>query len=286
MKISAVAVAVALAMPAFGAISLLEQGRDALNQNDVDRAVTLLEQAVAQNPNSSEAHLLLADAYGTKARTASMFSQLGLANRTKDELNRALALDPNNAEARFALVQFYTEAPGIAGGSDAKAAEQANALRQRDTLYGHRAWAYIYGHQKKPELARKEYTDWVRDQPNLPVAHYWLGVQHLIDKNNTAALGEFETSIKLDPNYMPGWFQIGHLAALNGNDCTRGEAALRKYLAYKPKHEEPPVARAHYWIGVMYEKQGRKAEARQSFETSLRLNANQRDVQEALKRVS
>jgi TolA-binding protein len=65
-----------------------------------------------------------------------------------------------------------------------------------------------------------------------------------------------------------------------------GEELLRKYLAYTPKENEPSLARAHYWLGQIFEKQGRKAEAKASFTTSLKLNPAQKDVAEALKRVS
>lgn len=92
--------------------------------------------------------------------------------------------------------------------------------------------------------------------------------------------------MKVDPTYMPGWFQIGHMAALTGANLQRGEEALRKYLAYTPHTDEPPLYRAHFWLGGIYEKQGKKAEAKQSYNTSLRINPGQKDVAEALKRVS
>ncbi len=52
-----------------------------------------------------------------------------------------------------------------------------------------------------------------------------------------------------------------------------------------PKQDEPGLHRAYYWLGSIYEKEGRKAEARQSYTTSLRLNSSQKDVAEAMKRV-
>ena len=65
-------------------------------------------------------------------------------------------------------------------------------------------------------------------------------------------------AVKLDPNYMPGWFQIGHMAALSGTNLQRGEEALQKYLAYTPKQDEPQHYRAYFWLGGIYEKQGKK----------------------------
>jgi TolA-binding protein len=85
---------------------------------------------------------------------------------------------------------------------------------------------------------------------------------------------------------MPGYFQIGHVAALAGNNFARGEEALKKYLAHRPKEEEPSLARAHYWLGCVYEKQGKKPEAKSSYAASLRINPHQKDVGAAIKRVS
>ncbi len=289
MKGTALLLAVFLAAPLAAQTTLIEQGRAALNRNDPETAANLLEQAVAQNPNSAEAHYLLGRAYGTLARSASLFGRASLASKTHEQFDRAVQLDPNHLDARRGLVEFFMVVPGFMGGDEKKAIEQAKEIKKRDTLVGHRAFAYIYVQQKKPDLARKEYLDGVKEQPNSPQSHYWLGVGYLLidkDKNYKAAAEEFETSVKLDPSYMPGWFRIGQMASLTGANLQRGEEALQKYLGYTPNHDEPPLYRAHYWLGGIYERQGRKAEALQSYATSLRLNPTQKDVAEALKRVS
>jgi tetratricopeptide (TPR) repeat protein len=286
MKAAVALLAVSFAAALAAQTTLIDQGRAALARNDPETAAGLLEKAVAQNPNSAEAHYLLGSAYGTLAQRASIFKQPGLAKKTRQEFERAVQLNPNDLSARFGLLEYYMIAPGFMGGDQQKAIEQANEIKRRDSSDGHRAFAFIYSRQKKPELARKEYLDGVREEPNSPKAHYWLGISHLTnDKNYKAATDEFETSVKLDPAYMSGWFQIGHMAALSGANLQRGEEALRKYLAYTPKVNEPGLHRAHYWLGAIYERQGKKAEARQSYATSLRLNTSQRDVSEAMKRV-
>jgi Tfp pilus assembly protein PilF len=268
--------------------TLVDQGRAALMREEPERAADLLQRAVAQDPNNAEAHYLLGDAYGNLAQKASIFKQLGLAGKTRDEFERAVHLDPNHVQARFALVQYYTMAPGFLGGDDRKALAQAEEIRKRDPILGHRAAAFIDQHQRKPELARKELLDAVKEQPASPRAHYFLGSFYLTtDKNMKAATEEFEAAVKADPNYMPGWFEVGHMAALTGANQSRGEESLRKYLTYTPKSDDdPPLARAHYWLGMIFEKQGKKSDARQSYMTSLRLDPNQKDVAEALKRVS
>ncbi len=287
MRIPAVLLAALMAVSLSAQTTLLDQGRAALTRNDLDAAVDLLEKAVAQSPNNAEAHYYLGAAYGDKAQRANVISAAILAGKTKDEFERAVALDPNYVDARFALVEFYAIAPGVIGGSYAKALEQALEIKKRDALQGHRAYALVYAQQKKQDLAKKEYLDAVAEQPNSPRAHNMLG-QYLanVDKSYKAAFDELETAIKLDATYMPAWFQLGRTAGVSGANLLRGEEALKKYIGYTPRENEPPIANAHYWLGAIYEKQGRKAEAKQSYQTALKLNPALKQAAEAVKRMS
>jgi tetratricopeptide (TPR) repeat protein len=276
-----------IALPLLAQNSFLDQGRAAMNRNDAEGAAALFEKAVAQNPKSAEAHYRLGSAYGSMAQKASLFSQASLASKTRDEFEKAVALDPNHLDAREGLVQFYTIAPGFMGGSYDKAFAQTAEIRKRDALMGHRTAAFIYGHQKKADLARNECTAEVKEYPKSPRAHLDFGLFHVTQKNWKAAGDEFDTALSLDPAYMPAVFRIGQLAVLSKENLARGEEMLRKYLTYIPKNsDEAPIARAHYWLGRILETQGKKADAKASFATSLKMNPGQKDVAEALKRVS
>jgi tetratricopeptide (TPR) repeat protein len=282
-----IAVLIALmALPLFAQTSLIDQGKAAMARNDDDAAAALFEKAVAQNPKSAEAHYLLGSAYGSQAQKASIFGQASLAGKTKDEFEKAVELDPNHLDARFGLIQFYAFAPGIMGGSYDKAFAQAAEIRKRDPLRGHRAAAFIYAQQKKTDEAKREYFDEVKEFPKSPRAHLDLGLFYINQKDWKAAGSEFDTALQLDPAYMPAVFRLGQLSVLSNANLPHGEELLRKYLAYTPKSDEPSLARAHYWLGQIFEKQGKKAEAKASFAASLKLNPNQKDVAEALKRVS
>jgi Tfp pilus assembly protein PilF len=265
---------------------LIAQGKAAFEKRDFDKAAELYEKAVAANPKSAQAHYLLGGAYGRQAQQAGLLKQASLAKKARNSLETAVKLDPNYVDARMALVDFYTIAPGFLGGSEEKALEEAAEIKKRDALQGHRAFARIYMRQKKNDLARKELVDAVREQPNNARAHQILGTFLLIEKNYGGALHEFEMALQLDPKYMPPHLRIGQHSALTGIDYARGEAALRKYLAYKPAEDEPTHAAAWYWLGTIYEKQGKKAEAKQAFMNALKLAPNDKEVREALKRTS
>jgi tetratricopeptide (TPR) repeat protein len=261
-------------------------GRAALDRGDIDQAIVQLEKAIAVAPNSSEAHYYLGLAYGRKAEKAGIFGGMSQAGKARDEWLRAVELNPNSVDARLRLIDFYIMAPAIAGGSEDKAIEQAAEVRKRDALDGHRAYARIYTLQKKLDLAVKEMVEAVREQPKSAKAHHLLGNALLNQKEWKGSLHEYEMALSLDAAYMPAYFRIGQLAALSESNYARGEEAIRKYLAYKPVNDEPGLARAWYWLGMIQEQQGKKAEARQSYMNSRKLAPDSKDVSEALKRVS
>jgi len=283
-----------LALPAafaavflFAEITLIEQGRAAISRGDSDAAIEILEKAVAQSPKSAEAHFTLGSAYGAKVQAGGMLAAAKYASSIKEEFEKAVALDPSYVEARFGLVQVYAGAPGIMGGSYEKALEQAKEIKAIDPIFGHRAYAFVYSQQKKLDLAQKEYVDAIREEPSSPKAHSYFG-QYLanVEKDYTAAAAEFETALKLDPHYMPAFYHLGRAAAQANASLARGEDALKRYVAYTPTENEPTLANAHYWLGAIYEKQGRKSEAKQSYQAALKLNPTLKQASEALRRVS
>ena len=265
---------------------VLDQARALIAANQAEKAADLLEKAVADKPNDAVRHYRLGEAYGVVAQQGGMFKAASMAGKVRDEFAKAVQLDPNLLDARFGLMEFYLRAPGFMGGDEGKAREQANEIRKRDAFSGHRAFASLAAAKKDMNAARAEYIAAVRENPTSPKTHYWYAVYLMTgDKNYAGALQEFDAALRLDPNYMPAVFQVGHLAALAGSNYVRGEESLQKYLAHKPADDEPGHHRTHYWLGVIYEKQGKKAEARAQYQAALKLRANQKDVSEALKRV-
>ena len=133
-----------LALPLTAQAPPIERGRALLRRDDPDHAAVLFREAIAQAPDSAEAHYWLGVAYGRQARKANVIRQVRLAMKTREEFERAVELDPNDLQARFALVEFYTLAPMVFGGGDRKAFQQATEIAARDPAMGHEALAFIY----------------------------------------------------------------------------------------------------------------------------------------------
>jgi cytochrome c-type biogenesis protein CcmH/NrfG len=261
--------------------------RAAMSRGETDKATELFEQAVKLRPNDANYQLYLANAYGTQAQqTKNPFKQASLAKKAKAALERAVQLDPNNIEGRLGLLDFYDIAPGFMGGSDDKALQQAQEIKKRDSLAGHRAFARLYTRDKKLDLAHKEFEVAIREQPNSAKPYFYYALQlGFSEKNYKGALEQLETAARLEPAYMPTYFRIGYFSVVGSMNYARGEEALKKYLTHMPAENDAPHNRTWYWLGQIYEKMGKKADAKQAYTTSLKI-AGAKEVAEALKRVS
>lgn len=288
MRHLALTLVIFIALCAHGAAEpeSIAAGRAALNRGDIDQAIAQLEKATASTPNNADAHYYLGLAYGRQAQKAGMFGGMSFGKKAKEEWERAVALNPGHTDARMRLIEFYVMAPAMFGGGEEEALVQAAEVKKHDALDGHRAYARVYTLQKKYDLAVKEMVEAVREQPKSAKAHYFLGNALLNQKDWKGSLHEYDMALSLDAGYMPAYHRIGQNAAQSESNYARGEQAVRKYLAYKPAENEPTLASAWYWLGMIQEKQGKTAEARQSYTNAQRLSPETKDYNEALKRVS
>jgi tetratricopeptide (TPR) repeat protein len=231
----------AVALPLAAQPALVDRVHAALDRDDPKTAADLLEPAVTQTPDDAQLHYLLGVAYGEMAEKASVFRQPGLARKTRNEFERAVQLDPNLVDARWSLVQYYTLAPRFLGGGDEKAVDQAREIARRNPVYGHRAMAFI-------DENKKDYQ---------------------------AAMAELDAGLEINPSDMASLFELGYVAANSGINLVRGEQALLKYLARKPGRADAPADRAMYWLGKIYEREGRKDDAERAYEQSRRMGKQQ-----------
>ena len=152
--------------PASGRADLsLWLGKSCLRARKWDEAIAALEEAVRLQPSNSINHLWLGRAYGEKASRASAFSAFGIARKVVREFETAVKLDPSNMDARFDLLEFYVEAPGIVGGGKDKATVQASAIASLNARMGHTARARIFEKEKKFDPARAELVKATREFP-------------------------------------------------------------------------------------------------------------------------
>ena len=103
--------------------SRFEVGREAYDRGDYAAAAEAFAAAVSLAPSDDVAMYWLGKAYGRQAERAGWFEAMRLARLTRQSLERAVALNPENPEAVRDLARYYDEAPGFLGGDAARAAE-------------------------------------------------------------------------------------------------------------------------------------------------------------------
>ncbi|MBX2899345.1 MAG: tetratricopeptide repeat protein [Cyclobacteriaceae bacterium] len=258
-------------------------GRIAFDEKKYDEAEDFFEAAIKANDKVAEYHTWYGNTLGTIASDANIFKQATLGPKMKSAWEKAVQLDPQTVDARESLIQYYLQAPAIAGGSVDKAIEMANEIKRLKPAEGHRQLGNIYYREKKYAEAEKEFIAMTKVDPNLTAG---LANFYVMQKQYDKAFKLFEETLKHNPDDMAATYQIGKLSALSGEQLDRGEACLRKYLTYQPQKNEPSHAGANMRLAQIMEKRGKKAEAKLLYELALKGDGTLKEAKEGLARVS
>lgn len=257
-------------------------GRISLIQNDPDGAIEFFEKAVKKDETNSVYHGWLGSAYIEKLQTASFFEKGTLSGRVIEHLRKAIKLDPQNIEARIRLTHYYLSAPSIAGGSKLKAKEQIETIMRYAPAEGHYLRASIYAREKEFDLAVEELKKCIDAQPDEIEYHYTLGMIYQETERYDDAFEAFERALGIDPLAAGPLYQIGRTAAFSGKNLERGIECLLSYLGREAEPGNPGHDGAYWRLGMIYEKQGNRDKARQSFERAIELNPSEKRYRESI----
>jgi len=286
---------------------------------DKEAAIDLAQQAVKLDAKNSDYHCQVAELNGEKAQTAGMFQQIRLARVMKNEGETALSLNPKNAECLSAMVTFYLEAPGIVGGDKQKAREFIDRLLTLDSVEGNFAQVEYAQHEKQMDKIEGFYLKAVEGNPLSYRAHSALGSFYLNEKKFDLAARHAREALKIDPfegaayallaavyanqerwkeldaildqaeakvpDDLNPTFQAGRTLLLAGKDLPRAERYFRKYLTPEPEGGTPPLWAAHWRLGLVLEKEGRKPEAVSEIQSALSINPDFEPAKKDLKRL-
>jgi TolB-like protein/tetratricopeptide (TPR) repeat protein len=196
------------------AFELYVQARQAWNLRTAegfDRAEELLNRALQLEPDFARAHAALSDVWGTRGLTMDQTGQFGqrespLTRRIIATAERAVALDPNSAEAQASLGNAYA--------SSWRLDEGTRRLRHAVAL-----------------------------NPNYASAHQFLGRTLLTQGYFAEAAAELARAVELDPlshriidNYAIALFAMGR--------PTEALAAAERALALRPDSVQAAIWRA------------------------------------------
>lgn len=290
---------------------------------DLDGALAPAEKAAALDPKNVEYRWQVAQVVGQMASSASVFKQIGLAKRYKREVEEALALNPKHIGSMFGLMEYLNRAPGIVGGDKKKAGEipgqimavnkvdgwiaRVRLLRQQSPVPAgeiEQAWVqavladssryephinlasiYTGGTTPRWELAEKEALTAKKIDPDRAAPYSVLAAVHATAErwaDLDAVLADAETRI---PDNLTPYLQASTVLLAAGKDLARAERYARKYLSQEPEPNSPTPAVAHWRLGMILEKEGKKPEAIAELQKAVQLDPKFEQAQKDLKRV-
>ena len=253
---------------------------------DWDNAISACEKAVAVDPGNAQYHLWLGRVYGEKADHAGFLTAAGLAKKVHSEFETAVRLDPNSAEARTDLAEFYLEAPGIIGGGRDKAEAQAQKIATMDPVRA--GWVKGRLAEKNKDLvsAENEYRAAVEASHGAALA--WLNLAYFYRHNGR--MDSMEDAIRhasaAPMNQPEVLMECANMLLRAKRDLPQATQLLRRYLSSNVTVEEAPAFKAHYLLGTALEQQGDKAAAAQEYRASLALAKSFTLAQTALDRLN
>lgn len=288
---------------------------------DLQGALPLAERAVALEPRNARYHYQVGSICISLAQSAGIFKGLGMARRFKKEMETAIELDPKSLDARQALMEFYWQAPTIAGGDKKKARGIAEEIGQIDAAQGYLAQVtlaqlekntsgvenfyrkalaasphdyrvlsavasyYTAESQKKFDLTETYGRETMKIAPERSAPYVLLAIAYTSQERWKDLDALLEQAVKSIPDDLSPFFQAGKILLRNGKDNARAEQYFRKYLTQDPEGGQPNLAAAHWRLGQVLEKEGKKPEAIAELETSIRLQPNFEPAKKDLKRL-
>jgi tetratricopeptide (TPR) repeat protein len=122
-----------------------------------DEAIGYYKKIKIQYPLNADYHYKYGGALGMKAKEINKFKALNLLGDVEESFLTAAKLDPKHIDTRWALVVFFTELPGIVGGSETKAQKYADELMKLSKVDGFMAKGYIDEYFKRYTKAEINY---------------------------------------------------------------------------------------------------------------------------------
>jgi tetratricopeptide (TPR) repeat protein len=283
------------------------------------------EKAVSLDSKNPEFQAQLADALGSKLSDPQlgMFAKASLARRFRKEAELALQLDPKNIDANADLTEFYLQAPGLVGGDKNKASELADQMLRINPVRGYLMKIEITAEAKQTAEVERLTQQAVTTDPKsydarVQAANFYInqGKGGLPQAEEHA-----QQAIRLDPERAAAYTSLATIYAQQGRwkdleaiiadsqhnvpddlaplyqaakaifvgnqtaELERAAGYMRAYLSQPAEGDEPPLAGAHWRLGLILEKQGHKDQAKQELQTALSLDPEFEPARKDLKRL-
>jgi len=214
-------------------------GKNQFMLGEFKKASESFEKAVSADPAGSEYEHWLGKAYGKRAETASPFTAPGLASKTRQHFEKAVALNPKNLEAVNDLFEYYLEAPGFLGGGLDKATQIAERIAQLDPVEGLWAQARIAERRKDFRTAEDRLRRAMEAAPTqvgrvVDLAKF-LSKRGRIEESEQT----FRAAERIAPDSPRLLYQRAETYIQGGRNMDAARILLKRYLASTLSPDDP-----------------------------------------------
>lgn len=223
---------------------------------DWDTAIFYYKDLVKDEETNANYHFKYGGAMGMKALSISRLRALMYIGDVKQELELAAKLDPKHIEARWALVEYYIQLPGLLGGSENKSATYAKELGTISPVDGYLANGYVAEYTERPKDAERYYKKAIAVGGS---PHTYDKLSSLYEKNN-----QLEEAIKTSSESLKKHkrnqlnYQIGKISAQYNLEPEYGIECLSQYLANYTIKDGVPKEWAYFRLAQIYKNLGKK----------------------------
>lgn len=281
-RAAAVVGGLAKARPQDPAVRVLQLRVLLQDPDNAGQAVAFAETLVDDEPAYAPGYLWLANAYVYRIGQVGNFTRATMAPKMRRALERAVELDPDLHQARTALLQYYLQAPGIVGGSVAKAKAQIAELQRRDPPSGHFAQGLLARYEEREDDARRHFLAAYAARPDSASYRMTAGLIHQEQENWDEAFAIYEAWTRDEPWAAGAWYQLGRTAVISERRLEQGVAAFHRFLALPEVRGQPEHKHAWYRIGQALALSGDKAAAREALQKALKIDPDLQEAKDAL----
>lgn len=268
-----------------------EQATGKAAEKKREEAHAAFERAAELQPGHADGQVWLASSCFDRIDDVGMLSKMSLASQGRKAFEKSIALDPNQVGGRVGLIQFFSQAPAIAGGSMDKAKALGNELLalpgRRGEFQGHMALAGLAAQESNWTEMSRHYiaAEMAQGQGADPLQAMQAHVGALLGRagDAKAALPVMERYVKAAPaDDISAWFFDGEVKR-QGGKCAEAVARYDQVIA------RVEGARGSRWgAAVCQEQLGHKDVARKHYQEFVRRfpeDPRAQEAQAALKRL-
>lgn len=260
----------------------VERIADLVARNQLDQAHEAALAWQEAQPQDARAAYWVGNTAGQLAMRSGMFKAMGYAKASRQALQKAVEIDASDVRAQFALMQFYSMAPGMMGGDADEAKAIAERIAKLSEVEGLRAKAQLLA-------ADKDMDGWLRENKAVlalqPAHPDVLGsvVGYLLGKNDfDAAKTLLDAAKAADPDHPAVRYQFVKWAALSGRELDSALAEIDALIAMPRYPERFSLSGAQYRRAQVLAKLGRKDQAIAAYEASLAVDEDFEAAEEEL----